>query len=174
MKSTTPVHTIIKAFFSWAITVWGVSLFLFILICIFYFTDPTCESFMGEYEQWACSFSEYIQDLPTMIILILWIPFLSVCLYPFSWVAIDSVNAYRASHKKTIYPEMQKKFFRLGFSCVVSLIISFIIISFYNSYLIDTLHRIEGWIFSFLILLIWPLSYYWIYRLITNKVAKIK
>jgi len=174
MKSTTFLHIAIKALVSWVFTVWWVALFLYILIFVFYSLDPTCESFIGEYEQWACSFSEYVQGTVTMIILVTWIPFLSICLYPFTWVAISTMQSYQVSHKKTIFTEMWKKFLRLGFSFVVSLIVSFVIISFYNSYLIDTLHLIEGWIFSTLIFLIWPLSYYGIYRLITKKVTKIK
>ena len=174
MKSTTPIHTIIKAILSWVITVWVVVIALLILAFIFYQGNPVCEGLIGG-KPWACTFREYLrEDLAMAIIGMVWLPFLSICLYPFSWVAIDSVSAYRASHKKTIFPEMRKKFFRLGFSFIVSLIVSFIIITFYNSYLIDTLHLIEGWIFSLLIFLIWPLSYYWIYRLITNKVEKIK
>jgi len=174
MKSATPFHTIIKSLLSLIITVWAVALFFVILICILYAWHPTCGAFIGS-DQWTCrSIGEYMHDISTMIILVTWIPFFSICLYPFSWVTIDAVSTYRASHKKPIFPDMRKKFFRLVFSLIVSIIVSFIIISFYNSYLIDTLHLIEGWIFSSLIFLIWPLSYYWTYQWITKKVTKIQ
>jgi hypothetical protein len=115
-----------------------------------------CQSFIGDFEEWRCSFTNHLDSVESFFLGFLVIPFVFFWTLPLCDLLV----------KKITYPlfTIKTKIIRHSLAYIVSPIISFPIIIFYNSYLVDTLHIFPGNLFWIAIFAVWPLSYFLIYN----------